>query len=153
MVKSPTPRCWRCDCSYTKDEEIWIIKQTSGRGATALRCLFVHRYNLSNHHPVPHKKRLRTARPALQRHRRCHRHQSGEDTDCCHAQEHRPCASIFRGKSHQEHRIGYSRIRYQLLINSVHSSSGAPFQYQYQVPSTRGPRSSCAGPPWLATQC
>ena len=55
MVKSPTPRYWRRYCSVTKEEEIWIIKHSSGRGATALRRLFIRRHNLSNHHTVPHK--------------------------------------------------------------------------------------------------
>ena len=55
MMKSPTPRCWRRDCSVTKEEEIWIIKHSGGRGATALRHLFICRHNLSNHHAVPHK--------------------------------------------------------------------------------------------------
>ena len=55
MVKSPTLRCRRCDCLFTKNEEIWIIKHSGGKGATALRHLFICRHNLSNHHAVPHK--------------------------------------------------------------------------------------------------
>ena len=55
MVKSPTPRSRRHDCSFTKEEEIWIIKHSGGRGATELRRLFIRSHNLSNHHAVPHK--------------------------------------------------------------------------------------------------
>ena len=126
MVKSPTPRSRRHDCSFTKQEKNFIIKQRRYSVASPL-CPRAQYFKSSC---SPAQERLQTAHPALQRHRRRHQHQSGEDTDCRHAQEHCICASIFREKSHQEHCIGRSQIRYQLQINLVHSSSGAPFKFQ-----------------------
>ena len=58
MGKSPTRRLRRQDSPFSKEEEVWIVKNAMvdgkwQRSGTALRQLFIVRFNISNHASVP----------------------------------------------------------------------------------------------------
>ena len=134
--------------------KIWLIKHSGGRGATALRCLFVHRYNLSNHHPVPHKNAFGQL---VQRF-----NATGGVTGINQGKtliavtlkniarvqaffEENPTKSITSAAHELDTSFGLIWFFFHLGPHSIRIKKPSA--------SSRGPRRSCDGPPWMATQC
>ena len=154
MVKSPTRRCWRRDCSVTKEEEIWIIKHSDGRGATALLRLFIRRHNLSNHHTVLYKNAFKRLVQRFNATGGVTGTNQGKTPIAVMPEniarvqaffEENPTKSI--ASAARESDISFRSIPFILHLG--------PHSIRIKRPSasSRGPRRSCAGPPWLATQC
>ena len=53
MVKSPTPRSRRKDSPFSKEEEIWVVRNGGSKTPTKIRREFIIHFNITNRHRVP----------------------------------------------------------------------------------------------------
>ena len=59
MVKSPTPRSRQKNTPFTKEEEIWIVRNAGSKGSMQIRREFIIQFSKSNKHKVPGPRAFR----------------------------------------------------------------------------------------------
>ena len=52
-MKSPTPRSRQNDSPFSKEEEIWIVRNAGDKPFVTVRCQFIIHFKKTNKHKVP----------------------------------------------------------------------------------------------------